>query len=125
MKKTSKSLDELFSAARQEKPVVSEIDARELLRSGEHMQIPFSLFSTKGIIMTSFGLAAAALIGYFFLTNPLQTDLKNTLSQKKQTAQLQTLLFSPNSESHQTGKSEIATGDSSYKIVPSISTPVK
>ncbi|MDP4237320.1 MAG: T9SS type A sorting domain-containing protein [Bacteroidota bacterium] len=69
---SNKHLDDLFAAARQEQPVISEENARELLRKAEQVQPASFIYSPKGIIMTTIGLAASAFIGYLALSGSPQ-----------------------------------------------------
>src|SRR6516225_9864089 len=69
MKKTNSNIDDLFAAARGEEPVISEPGARDLLRTSRHMQAAPFILTTKGILMTSFGLCAAAILGYIALSS--------------------------------------------------------
>src|SRR5579872_1061203 len=75
MNNTNKHLDDLFAEARHEDPVISEQHARELLTTGEHMQPSLSLFSTKGIIMSTIGLSLASVLAYFALSGSPQAPV--------------------------------------------------
>jgi len=63
----NKHLDDLFAAAWQEEPILSRENAEDLLRESNHMQLPSTLLSTKGAIMTSIGLSLAAVTAYVLL----------------------------------------------------------
>jgi hypothetical protein len=75
MNNTNKHLDDLFAEARHEDPVISEQNARELLTKGEHMQPSLSLFSTKGIIMSTIGLSLASVLAYVALSGSPQAPV--------------------------------------------------
>ena len=86
MENSNKHLDDLFAAARHEEPILSQENARDLLKESNHMQLPSKLISTKGAIMTSIGFSIAAVTAYVVLgsspanhsaANSPQTQISN------------------------------------------------
>jgi hypothetical protein len=90
MKNTNKHLDNLFAAARQQEPVISEEHARELLLQSKHM--PSSkIISTKGAIMTSIGLSVAAVTAFIAFSGSPSTNSSQLPSAQPQSAAMQNL----------------------------------
>lgn len=80
MNKNNTHLDDLFAAARHEEPVITQKNAGDLLSQSEHMQSAPFIFSTKGIIMSTIGLSAAAITAYIMLSGSPQLPSQKATS---------------------------------------------
>jgi hypothetical protein len=79
MENSNKHLDDLFAAARSEEPIISEENTRDLLARRQPMQLPSTLITTKGAIMTSIALSVATITAYVLLSgSPAPQPLATT-----------------------------------------------
>src|SRR5579864_8683732 len=104
MENSKKHLDDLFAAARQEEPILSQENAHDLLRESHHMQLPSKLISTKGAIMTSIGLSVAAVTAYIVFGSSPAANLPKTNTPQPQVVNLLTHSATANTDSPKKGE---------------------
>lgn len=112
MKSTEQQLDNLFAAARSEEPIISQEDVRGLLEEHSTLQqsgntIRRSLFTKKGITMTSIlATGIAAIVAFSLLVPSTDTPATFTSQVKPQTASVVQI---PSSKGDEVKKNEAKT----------------